>query len=315
MRIVSYDETDREDVLAMNIVAFGWPLTEELVRKHLKHDSRWMENVGVFAVERCRTVAQVITLRIPTRTTEGLETVGGIAGVTVVPGVARRGIATALMEAAHDVYRENDIRISFLLTGESLVAFHLYRKLGYLDVAPLTFAQKLIRMSGKPRGLKLRVYRRKDWRTTDELHSRAVRRLMGFVVRQPAFLNIKMDTAAGPFGRKNIYLAEAKDPEGYAIKSERAGNVHIREIVCPAQRSFDRVMALIESDAVGKCVFADVLTPKLLQDRFEKRGYRIIRKSWWRIMVAPLVGNVSRRKLYKLYDFGGRFCIMGQDTF
>jgi predicted acetyltransferase len=312
MKIVSYDEADHEDVLEMNLHAFGWPMTEQTVKKYLKHDERWLDCVGVYANERGRTIAQVIPLKIRTRTSEGIEIVGGIAGVTVIPDMARRGIATMLMKGAHDIFRENDIRISFLLTAESLVAYGLYEKLGYMDVASFGGAQKFIKTPRKPRGMELRPYLKKDWRIADEIYSRSVRGLLGFVVRQPAFLNMKIDTT--PLGRKNVCLADNKRG-GYVVRSPAEDYIIIREIMCPAERTFNRIVASVEAEAAQKHIIIYLLISNLLQNRFKKRGYRMNRKTWGRVMVAPLIRGISKRELHRLYDFDGAFFISGLDTF
>ncbi|MFQ5910491.1 MAG: GNAT family N-acetyltransferase [Thermoplasmata archaeon] len=313
MRLVSYDETDHDDVLSMNLQAFGWPITEEVVKKYLKHDERWMDIVGVYAIERGRTIGQVLPLRIPTRTREGVEVVGGIAGVTVVPDKARRGIATTLMKAAHNILRENDIRIAFLLTAESLVAYDLYLNLGYIDALSLGSAQKLVRAPRKPKDGVLRTYRKKDWRTTDEMYSRSVRRLLGFAVRQPAYLNMKIDTT--PLTCKSISLADGREAQGYVVKSPGENSVVVREVACPTERSFHKIMASIEVEAAKKRIFVYYLTSRLLQRRFERRGYRLDRKTWMRMMAVPLVRSLSRKKLIELYDFDRSFSMMGLDIF
>lgn len=312
MKIVSYDEANHEDVLEMNLHAFGWPMTEQTVKKYLKHDERWLDNVGVYANERDRTIAQVLPLKIETRTSEGIEIVGGIAGVTVIPDKARRGIGTKLMNAAHEILRENDIRISFLLTAESLVAYGLYEKLGYVDVASFGGVQKFIRTSRKPKGLEMRPYLKKNWRTADRIYSSSVRTLLGFVVRQPAFLNMKIDTT--PLSRKNICLVD-NDEEGYVVKSPAEDYIIVREIMCPAERTFNRIMASVEAEAAKKHIIIYLLISKLLLNRFAKRGYRTNRKTWGRVMAAPLVRGLSKGKLRSLYDFDGEFFISGLDTF
>jgi hypothetical protein len=103
--------------------------------------------------------------------------------------------------------------------------------------------------------------------------------------------------------------------EGYVVLSPAEDNVTVREIVCSNGRSFDRIMALVESEAAGKYVLTDFQTPRLARRRFERRGYRLNRATWGRVMVAPLVRGLTNKKLRELYDFGGAFCMMALDTF
>jgi predicted acetyltransferase len=313
MRIASYDEADHDEVLSMNLQAFGWPLTEATAKKYIKHDERWMDILGVYAVERGKTIGQVLPLKIRTRTSKGVETVGGIAGVTVTPNKARRGVATSLMKAAHEIFRENDIRISFLLTLESLVAYGLYLKLGYFDATPFCAAQKFVKTARKSKTSGLRTYRKKDWKGTDSIYRRGTRGLLGFVVRQPAFLNMKIETT--PLTRKSIRLAEGGSVEGYVVLSPAEEHVTVREIVCPNERSFNAIMAAIEAEAARKYVLTYLQTSRPAIKRFEKRGYKPERTTWGRIMVAPIVRGLSKKKLHELYDFRGRFCMMTLDTY
>ena len=313
MTIASYDEADHDEVLAMNLQAFGWPITEAAVKRYLKHDERWMDIVGVYAIERGKTIGQVLPLKIRTKTSEGEETVGGIAGVTVTPNKARKGIATSLMKAAHDILRENDIRISFLLTTEFLVAYGLYRKLGYFDASSFSAAQKLVKVARKPKDVVLRPYRKKDWRRTDRIYRHGTRSLLGFVVRQRAFLNKKIDTT--PLTRENIRFVEDENAEGYVVFSPAEDLVTVREIVCSNGRSFNRIMALVEAEAAEKYVLTYLQTSRLAQRRFERRGYKLDRTTWGRVMVASLVRGLSNKKLSELYDFGGAFCMMALDSF
>jgi predicted acetyltransferase len=313
MRIVSYDEADHDEVLSMNLQAFGWPLTEATAKKYLRHDERWMDILGVYAVERGNTIGQVLPLKIRTRTSQGEEVVGGIAGVTVVPSKARRGIATSLMKATQDIFRENDIRISFLLTSESLVAYNLYIKLGYHDAVSFFAAQKFVKAARKTKMSKLRKYRKKDWRITDGIYQRGTRGMLGFVVRQPAFLNMKIDTT--PLATKNIRMIEGGEGEGYVVLSPAEEYVTVREIVCPNEKSFNSIMATIEAESAGKYVLTYFQTPRRSIRRLEKRGYKLDRLTWGRVMIAPIARGLSRKKLHELYDFGGSFCIMTLDTF
>ena len=299
--------------MAMNLQAFGWPITEAAVKRYLKHDERWMDIVGVYAIERGKTIGQVLPLKIRTKTSEGEETVGGIAGVTVTPNKARKGIATSLMKAAHDILRENDIRISFLLTTEFLVAYGLYRKLGYFDASSFSAAQKLVKVARKPKDVVLRPYRKKDWRRTDRIYRHGTRSLLGFVVRQRAFLNKKIDTT--PLTRENIRFVEDENAEGYVVFSPAEDLVTVREIVCSNGRSFNRIMALVEAEAAEKYVLTYLQTSRLAQRRFERRGYKLDRTTWGRVMVASLVRGLSNKKLSELYDFGGAFCMMALDSF
>ncbi len=83
---------------------------------------------------------------LATRTLDGtIEFAGGISGVATLPSHARRGISTALMERAHQYFREQGYRFSFLNTSRSLIAYAYYQKLGYLDVTEFPSSYKIFR--------------------------------------------------------------------------------------------------------------------------------------------------------------------------
>ena len=313
MKIVYYDEVDHEEVLAMNLQAFNWPITEATAKRYMQKDERWMDFFGIYAVERGHTVGQVLPLKIRTRTSAGVEAIGGIAGVTVVPWMARQGVGTLLMDATHRILRENDIRISFLLTLESLVAYDMYAKLGYFDAVSFGAAQKLVKHTRKPKDVELREYRKKDWRTTDEIYRRSTARLLGFVERQPAFINMKLETT--PMTRKNIRFVSDDRDEGYIVTSPGEDYTVVREIVCRNASSFNRIMATIEGNAAQKHILASFQVPKRTRNWFDRRGYLVDRRTWARIMATSLDRELTKKKLMELYDFGRTFCMMGLDTF
>lgn len=333
MRIVPYEEANHEDVLAMNLQAFNWPLTEEVVRSYLKNDNRRMDVFGIYANEDGRTIAQVLLLKIQTKTSEGIEVIGGIGGVAVIPGSARGGVATTLMESAHEIFRENDIRICFLTTSEFMVAHALYLKLGYFDVLTLGGAQKFAGSSGGPKkrsrersgpiglaigyvergGTGLRSYRKRDWRITDDIHVQAVRDSLGFVVRQPAYLNVREETT--PLTEKNISLYGEKKAGGYIVRSTSKDYVTIDEIMCKDERTFNELMDSVEDEAAQKHVIVRFPTTKLLQSRLRNRGFRVDRQGWMRLMAMPLVQGITGKELEKLYDFSNTFLMTGLDTF
>jgi len=64
--------------------------------------------------------------------------------VATLPSHGKRGICTALMNVAHEYFKEREYRFPFLSTMPTLTAYGLYHKLGYEDVTEFPSAYKIV---------------------------------------------------------------------------------------------------------------------------------------------------------------------------
>lgn len=136
MRIVPYDEmNDPAGFALLSDSAFGYPHTPEQIAGRRKLDPRYRDPFGFAMMEGRAVVGFIGVLDVRARTRSGrVVPVGGIHNVMTRPDCARKGISAGLFERAHDHFLSRGCDFSFLFTSRSLVAWHLYRKLGYLEM-------------------------------------------------------------------------------------------------------------------------------------------------------------------------------------
>ena len=134
MKILEYDEVDPIEVLHLNLLCLNFSLTPERARLTRQHDSRPFPFFALYAVIDGVVAGQVGVFRLPMTTIEGPEDVGGVWAVLTSPSFKRRGIASRLLEEAHERMRLDGLRFSTLGTSRFRVAHLLYTKHGYQDV-------------------------------------------------------------------------------------------------------------------------------------------------------------------------------------
>ena len=134
MKILNYDEVNPLQVLHLTMLALDFPLTPEHAAHIRQTDPRPFPCFTVNAVEDDRVLGQVGVFRLPMISTEGKEEVGGVWAVSTHPNYAGRGIASALLEEAHNRMRGAGLRFSTLGTGRSGVSYKLYQRHGYVDM-------------------------------------------------------------------------------------------------------------------------------------------------------------------------------------
>lgn len=302
MRIVPYDEIlDPADFLQLMLVGFGWAATPERVEQSRRADARRRDPYG-YAAYVGRTLAGFVgTMDIPVRTLDGrVETALGIHHVATRAEFCRQGIAARLFEHAHRVYRERGRRFSFLYTSRSLVAWALYRKLGYVDLPQPPRAELLLP--------KRKPARRKNRTTIAELKrveamfQAAAKGRTGFAARLPGW------------PRSRIRLWKLKladffvDRDGYAFTETDKDGLWVTEFIAADRAAYERILDRIV--AQGKRVLVDVTVhDPVLKSLYRERGFRFRAQSYGSLMALPL-GPASLRAA-----FGPRFFYTSVDQF
>jgi len=215
MDIKEYDDVDPLGVLALNLSSLGYPLTPETAVLIRKLDQRPFPFLAVYAVVDEIVAGQVGVFRLPVMTTEGPSDLGGVWAVSTQPAYGRKGIATRLMEEAHDRMRSAGLRFSTLGTTRSLAAHRMYRKMGYVDahIASVTVARAkdvFIKSSVKAEKAKF-----EDLEKADAFYSKVAGGRLGFARRQPDFLQILSKT--GEFGGQMYLLIDGGELLGYIV--------------------------------------------------------------------------------------------------
>ena len=274
MRIVTYDEVDPYEVYRLNLAAFGWGLAEADVRRIRRKDPRVFDGFAFYAVERGKPLAQVNPLRMPVRLTTGVETVGGIAGVCSHPSVWGRGYARRTMERAHEWYREEGVRIATLTTSRNIRGFRIYRRMGYVELAPFYRASRNVpRNRRKPHGLNLRRVTRDDLPQIQRSFEGYTRDLYGWTARLPQLLTALLAWDPGYLERYRLVLRD-RTVVGY-LRTRPDRGVLMEEVVVPRWEDFRAAVGLLESRTRGKIATVNWITPKKDQKRYRGLGYTL----------------------------------------
>ncbi len=292
MQIVAYrDLESKNGLLPLLEQAFGWPFNEEEFNRFIKTDPRLKNGaVGFCALENGKIVSYVGAMDLATRTLDGaVEPAGGIYGVATLPGHTRQGFSTALFKTTHEYFKGKGYRFSFLNTRPTLVAYSLYRKLGYSDVYsyPSVYkvldAKKAMHSKMKPQKLDLdRIL---------ALYNKYVRDRAGLVVRNRAFLEM-LAKDKRLTGKGTICT-----DKGYVVFMKDRYSARILELVAHGKAEAAELAKTIEGKARG-VIFAKAVLDKELRRVYSSRGYTILDEGHGVFMVKPLESDTSFKQVY-----------------
>ena len=314
MQIRTYDEIDPGDAYRLSAAAFGWVLTETEMRRIYRRDPRYPYGPPVYAVDHGRVLAQVVPMRFPVRLITGIERVGGLQGVCSLPSVWGRGYAWRLMEHVHDMFRDDDLRISTLTTSLNIRGYGVYRKLGYVDIAPFYLGTKTIARTRRRRTLlRIRKARKEDLSRVQELYEAATRGLLGWTERSPKELTAAFATFAWSRRRYRVAVRQGRTVGYYRTRPE--DRVLMEEVIAPRQADFEAIVAAVEGTARDRVATANWITCHRDQGRFRRLGYHFDRISDT-TMAIPLTRTLRARDLPRLFGgTTGRFVQYPTDDF
>jgi predicted acetyltransferase len=239
---------------------------------------------------------------LKTRTSTGsIASVGGIFGVATLPGHTRVGVCSALMEKAHEYFRERNHSFSFLCTNPTLVAHSLYTNLGYFDLIEFPTAYKTVERSKE-------IAPKQDFQEFNldkilRIYRKYVKGRTGLVVRDEAHLNVLMKHERL---RARDFLI---DNQGYAIFKEDRMGTWIRELVALNQKQMQKLLNTIEDRAEGPIYDRGVFDQSLLEV-YGTRGYMTLKRGHSVLMYKPLTDDASIKDAY-----GDEFFLTRLDSF
>ncbi len=315
MPIRTFDEVDPFEIHKLTLASFGWAASESRMRRQIREDPRVVDGYGRYFVERGRVLAMVLPLVMPVRLTTGVEAVGGVAAVCSLPEVWGRGYIRRLMEDVHGLYRERGIRIAALTTSRNIRGYGVYRKLGYVDLAPFYRAAKRIRSTPMPpKGLRLRTARPRDIPRIQRLFREFARPFFGWTERDPGFLGGVQIWYDRPLDRYRLVYRDG-ELVGY-LRVVPGEDDFSEEYVL--RRAADFRAALWAVEARSRFGFSNVtdLTTGADLARFRAAGYSILGPTPGKAMAVPLVPGLRAADLPRL--FGGpqrRFLLYPTDAF
>lgn len=305
MRVVAYDELRSPDgFLQLMEAAFWWPAHPDRVAEIRRLDPRFRDPYGYALLEGRTPVGFVGVADLPTRTRDGKqETVLGIHHVATHPAYARKGIAEKLFGYVEDRYRRLGYRFSFLYTSRSLVAWHLYKKLGYTDLPAMEIAPRCHKLFPKQKRATKLKHPKPDYRLVEKLHAELTTDKCGFALRNPGWLKaLEKNWKPGPG-----FVVSCRD--GYALVESLRGALYIDEFLCRDRKTYLRILGRLLKRKPELLVDCSVWDPVLLRI-YRERGFRFRYRNYGTLMAKPLIRGLSVRS-----TFGPKFYWTSVDQF
>jgi ribosomal protein S18 acetylase RimI-like enzyme len=312
MKILGYDEVDGQQVIKLNLIAFGWFLSPEQMEIIRRVDGRVPDYKALYAVEEDEVQSQVGVVTIDTLTTEGIEKIGFIWGVATRPSVGRKGYASQLMEEANRRLGEEGIRYSFLGTGKSWFAYDLYRNLGYSDLT--MFKRGFIKCRKNAiDGVTIKMETDPD--IIASLFYESSKKYLGFVKRPKNFLEVRKAWSWFSYDQVGIFYKD-ESPVGYFIASKEDRLLKLWEICCPKDDDIKRCISALESNLDVDYIMIDLVDRFAIEGHLRSAGFNLFDESWGILMVKDLNEKPSEEKIRNMYGFNeNRFHMTVMDEY
>jgi GNAT superfamily N-acetyltransferase len=310
MEILEYNDVDPLKVMYLTQLALDFALTPETVARIRKSDPRPFPCLAIYAVENDIVLGQVGIFSLPMISTEGREDVGGIWAVSTHPQYAGRGIASRLLDEAHNRMRETGLRFSTLGTNRYRVAYKLYRQHGYEEtnvwataLAPWETAHQPTRLRAQPLG-------KEGYDFVDKIYMDIAQDYLGFAWRYIPFARLRRMVNSADIW----ILRENNRVIGYALTSPDQTILTISNLVL--QRNIDAAEATAAVAAELKSAYIQVRVSRPVESTSLRRaGYHISQPTWDAFMVKPLVPEVTFEDAQQLFGIGtDRFLISWLDV-
>ena len=303
MKILAYNELkDKDSLLPLMEQAFGWPFDAQEFDRNIRIDPRLREScVGLCALEARTVIGFVGIMDLATRTLERtVEKAGGIYGVATLPGHTRQGICRMLIDCAHEYMIGKHYRFSLLTTSPTIVAYNLYKKLGYFDVTSFPGAYKVIAKKKKIK--KTQGGTLLNFSKMLEIYDKYVKDKTGLVVRDEAYL--KMISRTLGISARDCIITD----RGYVLFKKEKKHVRIRELAAQDEKEMHRLIRLIENRAENLIYARAVLDPTL-QQVYRTHEYSVLKAGHGVIMAKELTSTPFSEA------YGDRFFMSSFDHF
>jgi GNAT superfamily N-acetyltransferase len=292
LEIVPYrDLESKSGLLPLFEQSFGWPFNEREFNRLIKIDPRLNNGaVGFCALENGRVVSFVGAMDLATRTLDGsIERAGGIYGVSTLPGHTHQGFSTALLKATHEYFKGKGYQFSFLNTSPTIIAYSIYKKLGYSDVYSYPSVYKVLDTT-KPTLPKAKSPKL-DLDKVLAIYNDYVRDKVGLVVRDRDYVELlakdKWLTSKGTICTD----------KGYVVYKKEQYSTAILELVARNMAEAEELLKAVECKARGS-VFARAVFDKALREIYLSRGYTFLGEGHGVFMVKPLEKDIQFKQVY-----------------
>jgi predicted acetyltransferase len=293
MDIITYRELEQKDEMMMLMeLAFWWPMSPKDFNEFINMDVRLKNGpVGFCAVKDGRLTGFVGVMDIPTKTLKGeTEIIGGIWCVATNPDFSRQGICKSLMEAAHNHFRKQKYRFSFLCTGRTIIAYEIYRKLGYTEVEYVNQFAAVYKVLDKTKPVDKKADTRLDPEKIYKIYEKFVENKTGFAVRQEDFVTLFAKRKR--FGERKSILKD----KGYALVTEVRNVIKVQDMVALNDAIYGELIDEIEELAKSGVIDRAVVNERLLRI-YKSKGYRV-QRGHHGVLMAKNLTDASIDKVY-----------------
>jgi len=309
MKILEYNDVDPHKVLYLTQLALEFPLTPERVAHIRQTDPRPFPCLAVYAVEDDQVIGQVGVFRLPMVSTEGQEDVGGVWAVSTHPQYAGRGVASILLDEAHERMRQAGLRFSTLGTDRSRVAHKLYRQHGYEETNVLVTALARWETAHQPTRLRATPPGPEGYDLVDGIFANIAKDYLGFAWRHTPFARLRRVELADIW-----ILWENRHMVGYALAHADPTLLAISNLAL--QQGIDAAEAVAAVAGELKSAYVQVRISRPVERlSLRSAGYHVASPSWSSFMVKPLVPDVTYEDARRLFGIGtDRFLISWLDV-
>lgn len=310
MKIVEYDDIDPMSALNLSLLALDFAFTPEYAAHIRQTDPRPFPCLAIYAVEDDLVLGQVGIFRLPMISTAGREDVGGVWAVSTHPQYAGKGVASLLLDEAHNRMRQAGLRFSTLGTDRYRVSHRLYQRHGYVDMNTWATAIARWEVVYQPTRVSSLPFNETGFEFVERLFNEIARDYLGFAWRYTPFAPLR-----DKVNRKDIWiLIQNRQAVGYAFVHQEKSILKISNLVL--RFGIDAAEAIAGILANIKAMYVEVMLSRAVDILNLKRaGFQIAHPNWSAFMLKPLSPDVDLDQARCLFGFGtDRFLISWLDT-
>jgi predicted acetyltransferase len=205
----------------------------------------------------------------------------------------------------HEYFKGMDYSFSFLTTNFSLVAYPLYRKLGYEELLESRSAYKLVKKISDPEVSAVTLGEINIEKLL-KIYNDYVKVRTGFVIRDKSHM-LMLEKSEGPSSLRCIL-----EDDGYLIlknetRSKQLESTCIKELVAINSGAM-RILVRLAEDQSRNVVYDRAIIDDSLFQIYRFRRYMVQSRSNVVIMVKSLEKGLSAKEVY-----GDRFFVAGLD--
>jgi GNAT superfamily N-acetyltransferase len=309
MEILEYNQVDPLQVLSITQLALDFALTPELAAHIRQTDPRPFPCLAIYAVEDELVMGQVGIFRLPMVSIEGRQDVGGIWAVCTHPHFAGRGVASLLLEEAHNRMREAGLRFSTLGTDRFRTAHRLYRRHGYEETNILATALARWETAYQPTRLRAQPAAPEGYEFVEQVYYSLAEHYLGFSWRHSPFERLRRVELSGIW-----ILRESQRVVGYALTRIDRTMLHVTNFLLGPQVDAAEAIAALAAEVRSVYIQVKISRPVDIAS-LSRAGFHLAHPTWEGFMIKPLVPDAAFEDARRLFGIGtDRFLISWLDV-